>query len=322
MGKKVLFSEGHGEVARTEKSVISTIIGAMGGQIRPFETLRRILLRFNYSLNYSGGRKLSLRYLRNFDILVVNNPVKELHSTEISAIEKFVNMGGSLLLIGRNAYPRVSSIAQRIPLNIMAPLRKVHDVLNNVSRKFGIFFISDWIKPLRKSSWGTPSQDERRRYLSDLELPQISEQELTSLIMAGYLKISNFEPHPVFRKIGKFYYLGCSIELTKEAVPLAHTDTKTHPSNAVVMAIANYGDGRVFGTGSPAIFTDNRIPFVGINNPQQAQLALNIFTWLARRGPIKVKKPKPVVPSKNICPFCSYENLPHEHFCSNCGSSI
>ena len=68
MGKRVLFSESHGEPTRTKESVLSTIMGIIEGVGNPYETLDKILLRFNYKLKFSGAKKLTLQYLRNFEL--------------------------------------------------------------------------------------------------------------------------------------------------------------------------------------------------------------------------------------------------------------
>jgi hypothetical protein len=247
MGKKVLFSEGHGEIVRSQKTMASTFLSAIGGSLNPFVSLEKILVQFDYSLHYSGQRKLTLNYLRKYDILFVIKPIGAFTPSEITAIEKFVQLGGSLLLIGSHALPTFFLMPKQILGALKGGAGKVYEYLNNISRKFGIFFISDRIQP-GKSKY------------------------IAQNIAYSTPLITRLEAHPIFRKINSFYYEGSPLELTAEATPMAYTDPDTHPSKAIVMAVAKRGDGYVFATGSPLIFIDNRIQDLSIRNPQHAQL--------------------------------------------------
>jgi hypothetical protein len=296
MGKRVLFLEGHGEIVRFKKSITTNILSSMGGIRSPFETLEQILIKFNYSLHYSGEKRISIGYLRNYDILVTIKPLKPFTPHEISALEKFVQLGGAFLILGQYLSPMFMLMPNHIMSTLKGNVWKTHEHLNNVSRKFGIFFITDWIR---------------------LGKDRAATQNNLSLIPF----ISHFESHPIFQKIKNFSYQGCSIELTDGALPLAYTDKDTTPPNAIVMAISHYGEGRVFATGSSLIFTENRFQNIGIRNPQHGQLVLNIFTWLAHQQ----SSEKPITNSpllKKSCPYCGHENFANENFCSECGSSI
>jgi hypothetical protein len=286
----------------------------MGGNLDYFGILKNYLLRFGYSIHYSGNKKLSVQFLRNYDILVVCNPTRPLGANAIIAIEKFVQLGGSLLLIGLASLPILSLTASEIP-NIITRATdtvsgigigasKFFEYINNVSRKFGIFFISTLLKG-GKNSYSPTSSSIKTDKLSAFKVPLIS----------------HFEPNPIFRKIQNFYHYGCYLEVTKEAHPLAYSDADTIPPKTIVMAISQLNEGRVFATGSPILFSQIGIKELSIRNGQHAQLALNIFTWLAHKGQIKATDVK-VMPSPKICPFCQYQNSSEEVFCHSCGASI
>ncbi len=300
MGKKVLFSEGHGEVVRSQKTMASTFLSAIGGSLNPFVSLEKILVQFDYSLQYTGQRKLTLNYLRKYDILFVIKPTAAFTPSEIAAIEKFVQLGGSLLLIGSHALPTFSLMPKQILGALKRGIGKSHEYLNNISRKFGIFFISDRIQP--------------------------GKNKYTAQNIYPIPLITHFEPHPIFQKIKSFYFEGGPIELTAEATPIAYTDPDTHPSKAIVMAASKRGDGCVFATGSPLIFIDNRIQDLSIRNSQHAQLVLNIFTWLAHKDTIKKKAVEEKISEPHAhtktCPLCGGENPVQEHYCRICGSAI
>lgn len=314
MGKNVLFAEGHGEPGRVKKTVLNSLIKRMGGNLDFFGILKNYLLRFGYSIQYSGNKRFSVQFLRTYDILVVCNPTRPLGANEIIAIEKFVQLGGSLLLIGLASLPILSFTASETPYIITRVADSVSGIgngaskffeyINNISRKFGIFFISTLLKG-GKNSYIPKSPSIKTDKLSTFRVPVIS----------------HFEPNPIFRKIQNFYHYGCYLEITKEAHPLAYSDGDTIPPKSIVMAISQLNEGRVFATGSPIIFSQIGINDLSIRNRQHAQLALNIFTWLAHKGQIKAADIK-VMPSSKVCPFCQYKNPSEEIFCSNCGASI
>ncbi len=296
MGKKILFSEGHGEAVRVERSLFRSFLSAFSRMQNPFESLESILMRFNYSFGYLGAQTLSLRILRKYDILIIFKPTIPYSPTEIQAVEKFVQLGGSALFIGQHVLP----VMNLLPANLFIALNgdwKSHEHLNNISRKFGIFFITNQI---------TSGKDKYSTQIVTLPIPIIK----------------NFEPHPVFKKIDQFYYQGSSIDVTQEASPIAFSSKDTKPPSAIVMAISEYGDGRVLATGSPLIFVENRYNDLGIRNPQHAQLVLNIFTWLSHETRSMKKKAALKHPSEKICSFCSEKNAPSEIFCRACGNAI
>lgn len=314
MGKKVLFAEGHGEAVRVKQSVINSLIKKVGAKLDPFETLQKYLVHFGYSIQFSDNRSLSLQLLRKYDILVIYNPTSSLSSQEINAIEKFVQLEGSLLLIGQCTIPILPLMSAEGPFAIsnltnavsgmMSGTSKFYEYINNISRKFGIFFISDLLQGGHNSYTLTrPSSTQNGS--PSFKVPLISQ----------------FEPHPIFQKIKHFYYYGCCLELTQGASPLAYSDADTKPSKTIVMAISQTGGGRVFATGSPIFFTQGGVADLSSRDKEHAQLALNVFTWLAHKGSAKIA-PKRAELSSIRCPFCQHENPPSENFCRKCGSSI
>lgn len=314
MGKTILFAEGHGEPVRVKQSIINTVIKKIGVKLDPFELLQNYLLHFGYSLHFSENRSLSLPLLRKHDILVIYNPTRPLSSQEINAIEKFVQLEGSLLLIGQCTIPIFPLMSAEGPIafsnisgtvsGLMSGALKFYEYINNISRKFGIFFISDILQG-GKNSYILARPSSSRKDLQSFNIPLIS----------------HFEPHPIFQNIKRFYYYGCCLEVTQGAAPLAYSDADTRPANAIVMATSQTGGGRVFATGSPIIFTQSSESNLSIHNKEHAQLALNIFTWLAHKGLARVAPEKTEEISKH-CPFCQHENPPNESFCRKCGASI
>jgi hypothetical protein len=314
MGKKVLFAEGHGEPVRVKPSIINSAIKRIGVKLDPFESLKTSLERFGYSIQFSENRSLSLQLLRKHDILVVYNPTRPLTSQEIDAIEKFVQLEGSLLLIGQSTLPTLPLMSAEGPFafsnisnaisDMMRGITKFYEYINNISRKFGIFFISDIIHG-GNNSYPLTRPSKYKDPIPYFNVPLIS----------------HLEPHPIFQKIKQFYYYGCCLDVTQEARPVAYSDVDTTPSKAIVMATSQASGGRVFATGSPILFTQKGLADLSTRDKEHAQLALNIFTWLAHKGSAKVA-PKQAQPLQNRCPFCQHENPPGEIFCRKCGASI
>ncbi|MHA1267727.1 MAG: zinc-ribbon domain-containing protein [Candidatus Helarchaeota archaeon] len=312
----VLFTEGHGEVFYRKKSIIHNLL--MMGTRSPFYPLNVILLRYDYAVKFSE-KKLSLNMLRDFDILVIFNPTKMFHRSEVLAVEKFVYRGGSLLLVGRPKYPILSSLARFAPKAIGRSMRDVHKPLNFLSTHFGIIFIPNQIRPKPASYWNQslgiePSMDEVYDHLAYAKQDQ--------LIFGRIARISNFIPHPIFKNVKSFYYQGCSLEITKNALPLAFTDSYTIPPKAVVMGTNIYGDGRVLAIGSSLFFFKHLLKEISIQNPQHSQLILNIFSWLSQKAPEESLQPVKLPPREKICPFCGEKNSSSAPFCNSCGSSI
>ena len=328
MGKRVLFLEGHGEPVRLKHSVINSIIKRMGINPDPFESLTNYLLHFGYSIEFSENRRISLQFLRKYDILVIYSPTNPISSQEIDAIEKFVQLEGSLLLIGQCTIPMLPLMSANGPFafsnitdvvsGMTSGASKFYEYINNISRKFGIFFISDLLQggnnsyTLTRASSTQNGSPSRRRYNN---LTKNGSQSFNIPL------ISHFEPHTIFQKIKRFYYYGCCLEVTQSVSPLAYSDADTKPSKAIVMAISQTSGGRVFATGSPILFTRSGVANLSIRDREHAQLALNIFTWLSHKGSAKIAPKKAELPSRR-CPYCQHENPPSERFCRKCGSSI
>jgi hypothetical protein len=314
MGKRVLFLEGHGEPVRLKHSVINSIIKRMGTNPDPFESLTNYLLHFGYSIEFSEDRHISLQFLRKYDILVIYSPTSPISSQEIDAIEKFVQLEGSLLLIGQCTIPMLPLMSANGPFafsnipdavsGMTSGASKFYEYINNISRKFGIFFISDLLQG-GNNSYSVTRSSSTRRDVQSFNIPLIS----------------HFEPHTIFQKIKRFYYYGCCLEVTQNVSPLAYSDADTKPSKAIVMAISQTSGGRVFATGSPILFTRSGVANLSIRDREHAQLALNIFTWLSHKGSAKTAPKKAELPSRR-CPYCQHENPPSERFCRKCGSSI
>ncbi|MEM2134723.1 MAG: hypothetical protein Q6366_010030 [Candidatus Freyarchaeota archaeon] len=118
--------------------------------------------------------------------------------------------------------------------------------------------------------------------------------ERQNLGLENLPKITKFKDHPVTEGITELCYsAGCSIKIVGEAEALAITSRTAEPPDAIILAVANYGNGRVAALGSYEIFRDRIMG--GLNTSQNMVLAKNIFKWV-----LTPSKPKeaPAIPAK------------------------
>ncbi len=117
--------------------------------------------------------------------------------------------------------------------------------------------------------------------------------ERQNIGMENLPKITKFKDHSVTEGITELCYsAGCGIKIVGEAEALAITSRTSEPPDSIVLAVSNYGNGKVVGVGSYEIFRDRIMG--GLNTSQNMALAKNIFKWI-----VTPSKPKaaPTVPS-------------------------
>ncbi|MEM3586925.1 MAG: hypothetical protein QXO71_06340 [Candidatus Jordarchaeaceae archaeon] len=97
--------------------------------------------------------------------------------------------------------------------------------------------------------------------------------------MENLPKITKFKDHPVTEGITELAYsAGCSIKIVGEAEALAITSRTAQPPDAPILAVSNYGNGKVVALGSYEIFRDRIMG--GLNTSQNMVLLKNIFKWV------------------------------------------
>ncbi|MFX1598763.1 MAG: hypothetical protein ACFFC5_06835 [Promethearchaeota archaeon] len=106
--------------------------------------------------------------------------------------------------------------------------------------------------------------------------------------------ITDFKKHEIVKEIGKVCYrAGCSLTVSGNAVPIAFSNRIANPQSAPIIAVTEYGLGAVVAIGTYEMFRTEGLG--GIDTPQNSQLALNIFDWLA-----KIPKAIPVVTAEVV----------------------
>lgn len=103
--------------------------------------------------------------------------------------------------------------------------------------------------------------------------------ERQNLGMENLPKITKFKDHPVTEGITELAYsAGCSIKIVGEAEALAITSRSAQPPDSPILAVSNYGNGKVVALGSYEIFRDRIMG--GLNTSQNIALLKNIFKWV------------------------------------------
>jgi uncharacterized membrane protein len=121
--------------------------------------------------------------------------------------------------------------------------------------------------------------------------------ERQNLGMENLPKITKFKDHPVTEGISELAYsAGCSIKIVGEAEALAITSRTAQPPDAAILAVSNYGNGKVVALGSYEVFRDRIMG--GLNTSQNMVLLKNIFKWVV--VPSKPKAAPTVKPSKKV----------------------
>jgi hypothetical protein len=190
---------------------------------------------------------LTLPKLRAYSVLVLPLPRKLLSKEEIASIVSFVEGGGGLFIIGDSGGDQFWG-----------------SNINNLSRIFGITFNPDIVR--------TPRE------------PVI---------------INRFKPHPVTVDVRQIVYrTGSSLSITANATGLAAVSDEAWADrltgqmgilepgeakgrNVTVLAVSNFGLGRVVCLGSSTVFIDSNLL------SDHKKLGLNILKWLSSSEPLR-----------------------------------
>jgi len=80
---------------------------------------------------------------------------------------------------------------------------------------------------------------------------------LANLGMDSYPLITKFHEHPILQDISDICYrIGCTLDVSDNAIPLAFTTDSADPSQKPILALASYGNGYILVSGSYEMFID------------------------------------------------------------------
>ena len=109
--------------------------------------------------------------------------------------------------------------------------------------------------------------------------------------------VSNLLGHPCTEDVQDILYpSGCSLKVSGSAVVLASTSEMADPASQPVIAVAEYGKGRVICSGSYEIFRKGG----GLKHAGNKTFAINALRWLG--GDVRLAKPSKVAKSKKGTP--------------------
>jgi uncharacterized membrane protein len=203
--------------------------------------LRTILPEFSFHQN---NRALTENRLEEYNVVMVYQPYSILEDSEIQALKAFVKNGGGLIIcgehdVGWNDASRAS--------------------YNTLVSTFGVTFMSNAIDdPTNK----------RGCYCTPV--------------------IHNFLDHPLTRDISQIVlFKPCSLQVSGNAVALARGDDDTYTvgsdevegEDVIVVAISEYGRGRVIVMGTNTAFVDSFI-----NQPDNQEFSKNCFRWVSEQA--------------------------------------
>lgn len=96
-----------------------------------------------------------------------------------------------------------------------------------------------------------------------------------------------------------------SFSLSLDSEPIVFSNTTSTPACVPVLAITEFGKGRIAAIGSEAILTND--PMSGIPAKDNEKLILNLFNWF---------------PQWKICPNCNFQSPPSTIYCPQCKKAI
>ena len=123
--------------------------------------------------------------------------------------------------------------------------------------------------------------------------------ERQNLGLENLPKITKFKDHPVTEGIREICYsAGCSIKIVGEAEALAITSRTAEPPDSIILAVSNYGNGKVVALGSYEIFRDRIMG--GLNTCDNMVLAKNVFKWVVTPSKTKAVPTTPSIETEEV----------------------
>ncbi|MGD2248552.1 MAG: SHOCT domain-containing protein, partial [Candidatus Methanofastidiosia archaeon] len=216
------------------------------------------------SVDIRESGKLSYNTLKDYDVLIIASFTESYSSKEAEAIKKFVENGGSLLLLADSEYPN-----------------------NSISRTFDVQFTSETVF-IGDYTYG-PNEGQRFN---------ISETVYLRVPKMYYLSVQDIRDHPVTKGIDEIYmYFGIPIANFKKGTVLVRTsnttwadlnnDTVTEKDDDedegpfdIMVALEDYSKGR-------AIFFGGALSFWNMITEREEQnidILVNAVKWLGEPG--------------------------------------
>jgi hypothetical protein len=244
-----------GSLQYSEKKVlIDTFHSAAGANPElNMVALPKILSEFVFEVK---TEPLTDDLLKDYDIVMLYQPNGVLQNSEIDALVSYVFKGGGLIICGE----------QEVGWSETS-----RDTYNTLGRNFGIIFTA--------TSIDDPT-DKKGCYCTPV--------------------IHNLIEHPITREVKEIvFYRPCALWMVGDtALPIARgdDDTRTVGSNKIVgediivVAVSEYGKGRVIVVGSTTVFDDSFI-----NQPDNQTFCVNLFYWVSEEASLSYDFPMVLV---------------------------
>jgi len=116
---------------------------------------------------------------------------------------------------------------------------------------------------------------------------------ISNLDIDSFPLINTFNDHPLLQNIKNLCYrIGCSLDISGNAIPLALTANSAEPPQKAVLGLISYGKGHILVSGSYEMFQDEVKG--GITYPNNAMLIKNIAQWLNSSSPAGLPEISPL----------------------------
>ena len=120
-----------------------------------------------------------------------------------------------------------------------------------------------------------------------------------NLDLESYPLINTFTQHPLLDNIDNICFrIGCSLNITAKAIPLALTAKSAEPPQRAVLGVISYGNGHIIVSGSYEMVQDEVKG--GITYPNNAQFLTNIAQWLKAGTPAETALISPLKQSQPL----------------------
>ncbi|MBU7013359.1 MAG: hypothetical protein HXS52_02810 [Theionarchaea archaeon] len=203
--------------------------------------LQTLLPDFSLSFNY---QPLNLDTLRGFDAIMLYHPFALLTNSDMDILKKFVKDGGGLIICGEHdiGWEDESRLSY-----------------NEFTSTFGVTFQSNAVDD---------PTDKKGCYCTPV--------------------IHNLVEHPLTLGVQQIVmYKPCSLQVSEDATTVAWGDDDTNTIGAdmvqgesvVVVAVVEYGKGRIIILGSNTPFLDSFI-----NLPNNQEFSINCFQWVSENA--------------------------------------
>jgi hypothetical protein len=256
---RVLFDESHSESW--------TISGDEARKVNPvdvqncsYERLAEVIVQSDCLVQRLTKPPIDYDKLRNFDILVI-------------------------------AHPADRKVCRTVGGEPVFQESEIETISRWVSDGHCLFIINEY----EVDKWGSNINDLCRIFGLAFNNDTVYDQ-IHFEVQPTWPKIHSFKPHTITQGLKEIiYYVGCSISVVQPGEGIIFSDSDSIPPNQPILAVSQYGQGRVVVIGDSDLFDGGRI-----NKEEHIVLVRNIINWFREvTTVINAKKTVKFLPPSN-----------------------